>query len=360
MFKRPQLVRNEFLKNGDINNVNDYFKKLEVLSNTNGGKYTDILNYDMNYYLNLHKMNTLHGGKHNVKQNVRQTVRQSGGQGPGRIMRPPIEINMCDKLKSKPNKTCDQQRLQLLKISNQLEHVNISDVDIWKDLIRQFMDYFACCSDAYIYPIHKYLEKGNNEYDGRLESKFVSKILKTILKNAEMTDRAYDLLLMYMTSQRTLQKDPYFERAVKIFEKVASRHKNHRNLFGGGSNSSDIIDESGSTIDDYIDKIIKELYMSGINRVSDLKLQLMSGGNYDDEVRDDISIFLGSIQYLSNQDLDYIKVQSGGHYKRMGDVIRLITKDSDLLAYSSFISTCSIKMGYKNKFLKCLASRHQC
>lgn len=348
MFKRPQLVREDFLKNDNINNVNNYFKKLEVLSNAKGGKYTDILNYDKNFYLNLHKMKiSLSGGQ---------------GEGPGKIMRTRTEMNMCDNLKKKSDNTCDQQRLRLLEISNQLEHVKDEDVKRWKHYIVLFINYFACCSDTYTYPMHKYLEKGNNEYDARHESKYVTKILKIILKNINMATYAYDYLSIYMLSQRSLQKDPYFERAIKIFEKAISRHSSHRNLYGGGdNNSSDVADKSGEIIDDYIDKIMKELYLSSVNRVSDLKLKLMSGGgNYNDDVKDDIDSFLNSVQNLSDQDLDFIKLQSGGHYKRMGEVVRLITKDPDLLAYSSFISTCSIKMGHKNKFLKCLVSMHKC
>ena len=218
-------IRNNFLKNGDIMELNKYFQKMEKMAIQKGGKYSDMYNEDLDFYISL-----------TDEKQSKQFLNQLGGFLTNKKKSRPAEVvhELSQSLEKETYcgtitniETCpNRYEKSVVNVYNILDSCNPvaeknNNETTYDAAIKEFIEFLICCDGFW-----------SKESFSRERDAVIMKTVDKIVKNELFIKEAIKIIRMISHNQTNkiiqeyinlLEKKSKIEFAIPIFPSAFSK-----------------------------------------------------------------------------------------------------------------------------------------
>ena len=192
--------RINILKNANSFELNNYFKKMEKLSQQKGGKYTKIYNQDSEYILS------------NKNKFSNMFFQKGGIFGTGAKLKNEYYQNTYCALNTQNENNCYARANELDNIKRILEidatgATTVLTTGEWEGAISKFIDFIVCCNQLYGQDIYENLRKT-----------YLLPITQIIINDVKFSNLAADNLTKILSNERYKYIHDYIDIKNKLKE----------------------------------------------------------------------------------------------------------------------------------------------
>jgi len=220
--------RRNFLRNSNNNQLNDYFKSLQKLSEKKGGHYTKMYNHDIQYFLDI----TEQRGGNLLDKLFGKSEKSDANE----VCDTEAYINRinsiatnsyCSMVTQKTDK-CDNRCVnridEMIKIKHVLESEKsyktsgtAKDQD-WIRAIQKFIDILICCSHEF----------SKTEYE-TFRQTHLKKITTMIIQNINFLKIAYGYLIKVLQNEKNKISTDFLGKYIELRKKKPTAYFNYTN-----------------------------------------------------------------------------------------------------------------------------------